>query len=408
MRKILVCMIMSMMVLSSVNAQQLIPIKNYGENWYPVRLSTNNKPNGYIYRLRVDKQCTDLPPVKETRGMELYISEPIDLGWLAFYRLPTSANDYAFVVVIYNHDKKPIHTIDLCDVAQNRYCEVQDVRWDADNHHLLFNMACPTYSSQFNGKCSKLYCYNVEQKRILWETDYLVSNDIFILSDKYVFCSYGFTSEKKFLFMLDKLTGTVYSKLPLDYKVRYMELQQKDGSETLYVVDYKNHLLSFSVGDDSALKQKNTGNQLSEPKVFTVVFATSNDGYLNVRQSPSTKGKILSKLHQKFHDLGGGVLRQKGSKWSKVSLNKVTGWVFTKYLGYQTWYKGNGSKKLIANRDNMPIYGEDFVGDGDYPLFTTVKRGTIIADDFDEIEGYYVLKTGHDNLFIKKKDARVE
>lgn len=44
-------------------------------------------------------------------------------------------------------------------------------------------------------------------------------NDIFILDSQYVFCSYGFTSGKKFLFMLDKLTGKVPRQLPT--MVRY-------------------------------------------------------------------------------------------------------------------------------------------------------------------------------------------
>ena len=55
----------------------------------------------------------------------------------------------------------------------------------------------------------------------------------------------------------------------------------------------------------------------------------------------------------------------------------------------------------------MPIYGEDYVGEGKYPLFTTVKKGTTIADHFEEEDGYYVLLTGHDYLFIKKQDVKL-
>lgn len=256
MNKRILCLMALMLMLCTVRAQRLVPMNRFGANWGSEQVSTINKPNGYIYRLRVDKQCEDLPQVQETEGLELFISEPIDLGWLGFYRLPTSANDYNFVVVIYNQEKEPLHTINLCDVTDNRYCEVQDVRWDADNHYLLFNMACPSYSSMINGKGSKLYCYDVAQKRIVWETDYLVSNDIFILNDKYVFCSYGFTGEKKFLFMLDKLTGKVYSKIPMVYSVQYMELQKKNNRDMLYVVDYNDHLFTYSVSDKPAPAKK--------------------------------------------------------------------------------------------------------------------------------------------------------
>ena len=110
-----------------------------------------------------------------------------------------------------------------------------------------------------------------------------------------------------------------------------------------------------------------------------------------------------------FHGLGSGVLRAHGDSWSKVSVGNVTGWVYTKYLGYQTWYTADGKQTLVANIDNMPIYTENYADDdAGYPLFTTVKKGTLIADDFDEIEGYYVLKTGHDYLFIKKTDVRLK
>jgi len=389
--------------LSTAQAQRLVAYNRYGTNWASTDVSTKNKPNGYIYRLRVDKQCDDLPQVPETQGLELFIAEPIDIGWLGFYRLPTGADDYNFVVVLYNHDKQPTATINLCDVTNNRYCEVQDVRWDADNHNLLFNMACPSYADMINGKGSKLYSYNVENRRIVWETDYLVSNDIFILDRNFVFCSYGFTSEKKFLFMLDKQTGKMYSKIPMVYKVEYLELQEMNGREYLYVVDYNNNLYVYTV-----VGSQKSGARSQEAEVLTVVYATSDDGYLNVRSQPSTKGNILTKLWMQSHGMGSGVLREKGEKWSKVSVGDVTGWVYTKYMGSQTWYDGKGAQKLIAARDNTPVYGENYADADDYPLFTTVKKGTILGDHFEEYKGYYLLKTAHDNLYIKKEDVIIK
>jgi hypothetical protein len=169
----------SVLSFGTAQAQRLVAYNHFPEgHWSTLDVSNKNKPNGYIYRMRIEKQCDDLPRVPETEGLELYISESIDIGWLAFYRLPTSADDYNFVVVLYDQNKQPTATINLCDITNNRYCEVQDVRWDADNHNLLFNMACPSYADMINGKGSKLYSYNVESRRIAWETDYLVSNDV--------------------------------------------------------------------------------------------------------------------------------------------------------------------------------------------------------------------------------------
>lgn len=404
MKKFILTLLFICIALSDAQPQKIYLVKRYGEKWNTDIISTKNKPNGYIYRLRVDVQRHDLPRVPEVEGLELFIAEPIDIGWMTLYRLPTAAEDYNFVTVIYNHDSQPIHVINLCDITHNRYCEVQDIRWDDDNHRLLFNMACPSYAEMIDGKGSKLYSYDVVNRRIAWETDYLVSNDIFITDDKFVFCSYGFTNERKYLFMLDKQNGKVYSKLPMVYSVQYMELHQEQGREMLYVVDYNDHLYSFAVNRGNVTSAKTS----REPEVFTVVFATSEDGFLNVRQSGSTKAKILTQLYGPMHGLGSGVLREKGETWSKISVYNVTGWVYNKYLGYQTWYDGLGDTILIADRDNTPIYGENYVDEDEgYPLFTTVKKGTVIADQFDEHQDYYILKTGHDYLFIKKEDVRL-
>ena len=281
------------------SAQRLVSVKNYGTNWQKTMISLKNKPNGTIYRLRKENQNEYLPRVEEAKGLEQFISERIDIGWLAMYRLPMSDDNYKFIVVIYDKDEHPLYTVNLGEVAQNDYCEVQDVRWDPDTHNLLFNMACPSYASGVNGKGSKLHCYNPESRQMVWSTDWLTSNDIFILDSQFVFCSYGFTSEKKFLFMLDKLTGKVLSKLPFTYKIQYLELQtEPNGREYLYAVDYNDNLYKYQVQGAKAVADNG--------KIFTVCYAVSDDGYLNVRSEPSMQGKILGKLWMQDHGLGGG------------------------------------------------------------------------------------------------------
>ena len=264
-------------------------------------------------------------------------------------------------------------------------------------------MACPSYSSQINGKGSKLHCYNPERRQMVWSTDWLYSNDIFILDSRFVFCSYGFTSEKKFLFMLDKLTGQVYSKLPFTYAIQYLELQtDQNGREYLYAVDYNDHLFKFYV--EGARSVADNG------KVFTVVYAVSDDGYLNVRSEPSMQGKVLTKLWMQDHGLGRGILVEKGKQWSKISVDGIVGWVYTKYLGQTSWMFGSGPK-LVAKQNTTPIYCEN-TADGGLDVFATVDKGTVIADTYFEhtFNGvdYYELRTGHDYLFVKKTDVLVK
>ena len=391
------CLVAFSMLMGVISAQKLTLNKRVGANWKSSEVSMKNKPNGIIYRLREDIQCEDLPRVPEVENLIVMIAEPIDLGWLALYRLPLSDSKYNFVVVLYNHDKKPTQTINLCDISNNRYCEVQDVRWDGENQFLMFNMACPSYASEVKGKGSKLHCYDVAKKRMVWETDWLTSNDIFTFDDQFVYCSYGFTNEKDYLFMLDKFTGKVYSKIPMTKKVKYMELNFKDDKKQLYVVDYDNHLFIYDV----------VGGSLNAlPKMFTVVYATSSDGFLNLRESPSTSSKILGRLNSKSHDLGNGVLLQNGEQWSRVRIGNTEGYVYTKYMGKQTWFDGKGASVLVA-RDNINVYSEDFSDSGRMPVFTTLKAGTVIADQFSDEGEYYRLVTGHDCLFVKKSDVVV-
>ncbi len=143
------------------------------------------------------------------------------------------------------------------------------------------------------------------------------------------------------------------------------------------------------------------------PKELVVVYAVSDDGFVNVRAQASNKARILTKVNMMFHGLGNGVLRESGKKWDKVSVGNTTGWVYNKYLGYMSWYTHEGDTILVANKDNTPVYTDNYTGEGPMPVFTHVKKGTILADKFESNDNYYVLTTGHDYLFIRKQDVKL-
>jgi hypothetical protein len=62
---------------------------------------------------------------------------------------------------------------------------------------------------------------------------------------------------------------------------------------------------------------------------------------------------------------------------------------------------------VLVARDNINVYSEDFSDSGRMPVFTTLKAGTVIADQFSDEGEYYRLVTGHDCLFVKKSDVVV-
>lgn len=147
---------------------------------------------------------------------------------------------------------------------------------------------------------------------------------------------------------------------------------------------------------------------ISAQGIMQVVYAESDDGFVNIRKSPSANASIVGKVYQFSHGVGSAIKIGEQGKWVKVSDGNVVGWCNGNYLGYQDWYTGYGSKVLVAKKANTPVYVETYEGNGGYQLFGRVPKGTIIADEFDDYGGkYYVLTTAHDALFIRKSDVTV-
>ena len=100
MKRMILSLMALVMMIGSASAQRLVSVKNYGANWDRTLITLKNKPNGTIYRLREEIQNEYLPRVPEAKGLEMFISERIGLGWLAMYRLPAGDQNYKFIVVI--------------------------------------------------------------------------------------------------------------------------------------------------------------------------------------------------------------------------------------------------------------------------------------------------------------------
>ena len=244
--KRLILMLFVAFVTSSAMSQKLKMVKFTPSVNNPIEqmgLTLVNKPNGTMYRLREDIQIKSLKPTPRTCNLEQFITEKTDFGYFALYRKELRADDYSFIVTLYNEKADMFDEIDLNEVSDNYNCELQDIRYEKGR--LYYNFACPSYSSGLNGQCSSLYCLDIAKKQVLWKTPYLTSNDIFIIHGNYIICGYGFTGEKDYVFLVNKETGKVLSKVLIKSSPQYIEV--KNGH--IFVVDYNDNVYDFVIAN---------------------------------------------------------------------------------------------------------------------------------------------------------------
>lgn len=152
--------------------------------------------------------------------------------------------------------------------------------------------------------------------------------------------------------------------------------------------------------------------------VLTLVGGNAYDGFVSIRQSPSSKARVLGKLYNVDGGMFDGLKLGKQGNWTKVKFGGVVGWCYSKYVQEISWYDGSGRYIIVAAKANTPIYGEQNE-EGD-PAWVTVPKGTIIADynsedivegenNFVDIgDGCYILRTGHWCYWVSKSDVIVK
>lgn len=229
----------------TVDAQKLTLVKKHpaiGEQWESrFGLTGRNKPAGFYYRLRDESRVPNLMRSETTEQMQLIISENTNFGAFGLFRNSMNEETYAFVLALYNKEGKLAKEYDLCRITGEYMLELQDIRYEKGRFY--FNMACPTYSDNFDGRCSRMYCIDGRTGKLVWQTDFLTSNDIIAVEDDYIVSTYGFSNEKDFVFLLDKNTGDVLSRMSLDRKAQYIEV--KDSQ--LFVIDAAQNVYVFNV-----------------------------------------------------------------------------------------------------------------------------------------------------------------
>ena len=244
--KRLILMLFVAFVTSSAMSQKLKMVKFMSSRNNPIGkigLTMVNKPNGTMYRLREEIQVDYLKPSPRTRSLKQIITGKTDYGHFALYRKDLGATDYSFIVTLYDEKDDMYAEIDLNEVSDNYDCELQAIRYEKER--LYYNFACPSYSSGLNGQCSSLYCFDIAKNKVIWKTPYLTSNDIFVIHGNYIICGYGFTGEKDYVFLVNKETGKVLSKVLIKSSPQYIEV--KNGH--IFVVDYNDNVYDFVIAN---------------------------------------------------------------------------------------------------------------------------------------------------------------
>lgn len=92
-----------------------------------------------------------------------------------------------------------------------------------------------TYAASSKGKNAFLSAIELATGKLVWQSAPLVCNaQTFVLRGEHLICGYGFTAEPDFLYVLERTTGKVVSKLPL--KSGPDHVIEKDGK--LFVRTY--------------------------------------------------------------------------------------------------------------------------------------------------------------------------
>lgn len=199
-------------------------------------LSGREKPHGLEFRLRQSVPA-ELPAYvpRSLDGMELYIADPAEGGWVAFYRDPLSVGKLGpnarFRAVRFGADGARRWDVELNPLlSRTDQLEIQDIRY-ADGR-LYFNEACQSYSRDAGGRCSSLVSVDPVRRAVEWRTPPLTSNNVLLVRGPYIVAGYGFTAEADRLVLVDRATGRVLDQKPLDSGHTYLEF----AGDTLVVV----------------------------------------------------------------------------------------------------------------------------------------------------------------------------
>lgn len=159
------------------------------------------------------------------------------------------------------------------------------------------------------------------------------------------------------------------------------------------------------------------GHMTGSIQVLKIGYPNSDDGFVNVRTSPHADAEVVAKMTG-VELMGNAVILESKGAWDVVRCEGKTGYAYSKYITYQSWYTGKGDRRLVA-ATTTPIYFSSQKDDMTHGAqMATVEAGTIIGDKFDsagadsyvivERGQYYYLANGMQGYYIPKRTVTME
>lgn len=249
-------------------------------------ISLVNKPNGLSAQFRLQNDYPDLEAPVELTHWEKPITESTSDGYLMLLHHKVNAFSHEYRCLLYDKQRQLTNNLDLCAIAGQSNCEIDDIRYD--NHQLFWNFSCQTNAKAYDGKCCRLFCFDIARNELCWKSQYLTSRDIFTLDDRYVYTGYGFTNESDYVYLLDRNNGTILTQCPVTSAPKYIELTK----EGLFVEDFLENGYIFRVTEESALRVTGETVRLRKgPSTNATIFSQNGN-----RPTFPLKGDILEYL----------------------------------------------------------------------------------------------------------------
>lgn len=151
--------------------------------------------------------------------------------YLVVYDIKTGEEKYTFDFIEYYFPE---------NITNQLYTE-QDINWAVINGNVLYvSNAHNTYANSSDNLNAFITAINLEDMKILWRSDALVSNSSnFCIIGDTIISGYGFTREEDYIYLIDKWTGEVYEKIDVKSAPEYFVIKEDILYVRTYNMDYQ-------------------------------------------------------------------------------------------------------------------------------------------------------------------------